>query len=741
MAQAFFTATRSPAALVNVARDALAGLIAAILVIAFAVSYSALILPGDLGSGVPQLLWSILVGTCIAGAIISALTTLPPLGNGMDIPQTAIMIVLSATVAETITRQGGSTASAVLHVLLVMSMTGGLFAILCALIGWFQLASYVRLVPYGVVAGFLAATGCLLLVAGIKLATGRPFSLNNLTTPLSADVAPRALVALLFALALFALRARIKSPFLLPAAIITGALIVDLGLLFGIGSLAGSTGWFLLGLDRATPWQPLQALRGDAVDYGLLLRFLPDAIAIAVVGIISLIVKMVGIESNRATSCDLDAEFRANGIANLVTVPFGGMACGPLTSATRVLTEAGGITRWSGFAAAAIVGGVVFFKLNLPAVAPIPILAGLIIVMGYTLMTDAIRRIITQRDWRNLAFALTVMSICVAYGYIAGVLIGFVGACLAFAFSYSRIGAIRRHVSRAEVASPVDHGSEANTLLRAHGEAIQMYWLSNYMFFGSADAMFERIRQSITKTPAKVRYLLLDFQRVSGSDASAIMSLVKLRDFVRSNGITIVFTGLQPRLAQALVRDDFFTPTSPHKSFATRDEGFAWCENELLRSLLATAPAQSGSVEQNFSNWLLAELGTAATPPLIKRYFERRALSETATLYEQGSAADVIDLIVTGSVTITQRDARDNQQMLRRMRQRTMVGEMGFFSAQHRSASVSIEQPSLLYTLSRTSFDAMKREQPALALAFTGFVVRTLADRLEFSNTEIAALT
>lgn len=53
---------------------------------------------------------------------------------------------------------------------------------------------------------------------------------------------------------------------------------------------------------------------------------------------------------------------------------------------------------------------------------------------------------------------------------------------------------------------------------------------------------------------------------------------------------------------------------------------------------------------------------------------------------------------------------------------------------------VAAEADVVLYTLTRANMERMIREEPELAFAFLQFIIRTLADRVEFANREISAL-
>jgi SulP family sulfate permease len=91
----------------------------------------------------------------------------------------------------------------------------------------------------------------------------------------------------------------------------------------------------------------------------------------------------------------------------------------------------------------------------------------------------------------------------------------------------------------------------------------------------------------------------------------------------------------------------------------------------------------------------------------------------------------VIDIALAGGESLR----------VRRVTTHTVVGEMGFFRQSVRSATVSSDGPATLFTLTRANFERMRRERPDLASAFDDFIMRSLADRLDFANRTVAALS
>lgn len=716
--------------------ELVAGTIVAALNIALAVSFAALLFQGDLKGGFALGLWALLMSMVVTGVLVNLTTSIPPISAGPDAPVVAVMTLLGAAVSAQVLSAGGGLDLAVRHVLLGFSLMTLLSGLILYLVGALRGGMLLRFVPYPVVGGFLAATGVLLMTASYKVVTGMPLTFAEAGNALSPQNAPKLLVAAAFAAGLLVARARIKAAYLMPAAFFATALCLDL-VLWSTG--AGAEGWFIAGIDNLQPWFPVGAAAMPDTDWRILAKALPEMMTCVIVGIISLIVKVSSIETSRSTAADFDREFRANGGASIVATPLGALVGSVLIGSSKTFDDAGARTRLSGVAAAAMIALVVLAGVDLPGFVPKPILAGLILLLGYTMLTDALKAAFNQKSWLEFVLALGIAAVCLQFGYIAGVLAGFVCACLIFAFSYGRIGVVRRHLTRASFSGAVERAFEVERLLRAEGEAIQMYWLSGYLFFGSSEGLFETIRGSVeTRQAHRVRFVVLDFGGVPGVDSSAVVSLLKLRNFCDKRDIALVCCGLATGLRGTFERAGLLA--RPHRAFDSRNEAIDWCEEQVLSHFHAALPP-AGEPREDFGLWLSHQLGVRAQAELAAAYFERKQFEGGETIYRQGEAADTIDFVASGTVAVILDDGRHPPRRVRRCAQQTALGEMGFFRATPRAATIAAEGPVLIYTLSRTTLARMRSEHPTVYEAFLQFVIRTLADRLELAHKEIAALS
>jgi SulP family sulfate permease len=732
---------RAQGSLRGVATEALAGLVGSVVLITNIVSFSALMFPGALAAGAPTAIWALLVGSGIVGLWVASKTSLPPMATGIDSPTGAVLVLLAAAAGPAVLSAGGTTQQAIGTTLLLFTAASALAGALMLGLGLARRGSSLRFVPFFVVAGFLGGTGWLLIEGGIRLSTGHgPWGLLSAGAGAGAGAARLACAMAVFGV-LLALRRWVKAPWALPVALIVMTL-VGAWVLRALGLSDPVHGWYLPSLGTLTPWLPWRTVQADPGALGALLRFVPEMVAVAIVALISLVTKTSSLEVARKASADLDLEMRAHGVSALVAAPLGGIAGSMQLGTSRLLENMGGSTRVSGMVCALVLAAVALLNLDLLALIPLPIAAGLVFQLGWGFLVEAFSKPLAQREWWNLAQAAIIAAACVRLGYVAGIIGGVVLACLLFAASYARLGAVRQHLSRAEFAGNVSRSPEATQFLGEAGTAIQIYWLSGYIFFGSSESVFERVQRDLRALPPRRpnlgRHVILDFAMVSAADGSATVSLAKLRNFCHKQGVTLVFSSLAPRLRHVLEREGFFKGPGARAPFTDVTAALAWAEDALLaRGGVAAGNLDAAGAEA----WLQQQLGAQVRVGDLLPYLERRSFGDGEVLYRQGEAADAIDLVVSGRLAVDVSGAGGAPPLrLRSITTQTVIGEMGFFGHTARSATVAAEGPATVLTLTRAGFERLRRERPDVAGAFYEFLLRALSERIRMSERMALAL-
>jgi len=718
-------------------KDLIAGLVVSVILIGNIISFGALMFPGGLSSGIPTVIWAMLIGGCIGGVWNAVATSLPPLATSIDSPTGAVLVLLSASTGADVLAAGGTPETAVLIIMITFTAATVLSGALLYGLGKAKLGAYFRFVPYFVVGGFMAATGWFLVLGGVRMASGHALMLSEGAAAWRLIDVSRVAAAVAVVVVLLGIRKWVKWAFAMPLSLIAMWVIGSL-VLKSMGLSDTAQGFYFPSLGMLTPWSPFEAARDSRMSWSMVAAHLPELIEVSIVALISLVTKISSIEVGRQTSGTLDCEFRAHGMASLLAAPFGGITSSLGVGSSRLLEYAGGTTRMSGVFCSLMLGAIAISNIDLIGLIPVPIIAGLVLYLGYTFIVESLWRPFFQRAWVELALAIAIMAVCIQYGFLIGVVVGVIFACVLFAISYARRGVIRRHLTRANFTSNVERSAVLADYLQANGVAIQIYWLSGYVFFGSSESVFERIRRDIRECgPGCVKYVILDFGHVSGTDASAVVSFTKLRNFCNQQGITIIYCSLSVAIRAVVEGGGLIGGKGKHHLFTDLSHSVAWCENELLTQ----AGLDANSDDMGFEPWLQHELGSATNVAQILTYFDRKIVEKSQVLYRQGELANTIDLIAAGNLAIDIVKADGSSLRVRRIMTYNVIGEMGFFRQSVRAATVSSDGPVMLFTLTRESLDRMKLERPDLAVVFCEFILRVLADRVEFADHTIAALS
>jgi SulP family sulfate permease len=718
-------------------RDVVAGAISGVVQIAYCISFAALIFTGDLAGGFALGLAGLIMGTVVTCVVISLTSTFSPVVGGPDSPAVAVMSVLASSIATALAAKGASSDTMILNVLVALSVSTLLTGILLWGTGALRLGQWLRFIPYPVIGGFLAASGFLLITGGMEVVTQTNLTLGPSSwEPLySPAYLPQIVLGALFAVSIPVLGRFVPNYLALPIAFFGFLIAMDAGL-FGFVKDAGVRGeWFLPSLGELSLWLPINAIFSQQVDWGVIAQSSAEIGSFCGVMAIALLLDVTSLEVARQKTGDLDQEFRSNGLANLFAAFFGGFGGSLSMNACLLLDESGATTRWSGAIVGIVCAIILFSGADVGSVVPKAILGGMLAYLGVMIIVE-LWQAPAKSSWTEWALTGIMTLVIINFGYFMGVVLGVIGACLMFALSYSRIGVVRRHLTRYEFASNVERSPEQTRLLREEGKRVHVFWLSGFIFFGSSNGLFERIKRVIEGQQGKpVDYVVLDFGSVPGLDTSAVLSLVKLRNYCEENGVTLGFSGLSEAMQLSFEKAGFFGSTRPHQLFKSRNEAIEWCEDMLLMH------HEVGEASTyTFESWLQEEFGGEIPFDRIASYMERSELQKGEYLFRQGEPSDSIVLQASGCVAITIIDEEGRQIRLRRMLGHTIVGEMGFYRGMPRTAHVIAEGPTVVYRLTREAFDKMQEQDPAAAGAFNQLIIRLLSDRLEFANREISAL-
>jgi sulfate permease, SulP family len=465
------------------------------------------------------------------------------------------------------------------------------------------------------------------------------------------------------------------------------------------------------------PWPALSHLAGGII-------------ALMFVTVMSVLLNVTGIELETRREADLERELNAVGSANLLSASLGGYVTCSSLSRTTLNYEAGGRGRLSGLTVAAISGLVLAAGSGFLAYVPKFVLGGLLLYSGLYLLYRWL-----LDSWRYLSFIeyislAGIALIIVEWGFIAGVLIGIVVGLATFALSVSRVHAIKFSFDGSEYHSSLDRRPDELALLTEYGREIQGMFLHSYLFFGSANRLHEHVKALLAKQ--KCRFLLFDFRLVTGIDSSATFSFTQIKQVADQCGARMIFTCLTRDMENAFRATRFI---SDHIVVAPNlDAALESCENAIIKAH-QTHDSEAGTLRE----WFTEALGGAENADHLIQHCKRIEVQPRDIIVREGDPANSMHFILDGRVGIMV-NGGSAPVRVRSLGPHTTIGEMGLITRQPRSATMQAEVVSVLYELSASAYERIKRENPGLSHALLTYIITVMAERLGFANRAIGVL-
>ena len=454
----------------NVKGDIFGGITAAVIALPMALTFGVTAFGENYPGGASAGLWgAILIG--FFAALFGGTATLISEPTG---PMTVVMTAVIAGLAAANPENGLAMAFTVV-------MLAGIFQII---FGFLKLGRYVTLMPYTVISGFMSGIGVILIILQIAPFLGQASpkggvigTVTNLPTLLGNINPLETLLAVLTIAILFFYPSKWKK-FLPPQllALIVGTLIAVF--LLGDADIR-RIGEISVGLPT---------LQRPAFSIPQLRTMIVDALVLAMLGCIDALLTSLVADSLTRTEHDSNKELIGQGIGNLVSGLFGGIAGAGATMGTVVNIQSGGRTAVSGLCRALVLLVVVLGLSQYLTVIPFAVLAGIAFKVGFDIV-----------DWGFLkrAHKISPKAAFIMYGVI--ILTVFVDLIVAvgvgvFVANVLTIERLSNH--RADQVKAITYDDEEielnpeekQLLERANGKVL-LFYLSGPMIFGVAKAI------------------------------------------------------------------------------------------------------------------------------------------------------------------------------------------------------------------------------------------------------------
>ena len=705
----------------------LAGFITGIIGVIRAISYAALIFSGTLNSELGVGVGLTIFSTGIVSFMAAIFSALP----GMIATPLAAPTAITAILAREIVEDFQATASntdiliTVLGAIALSSILTGLFLII---LGRLKLGSKIRFIPYQVVGGFMAGTGWLLVSGSIQITTDISLTFNNLETFFQPDPLMHWGAALGLALILLFVSERYHHFLVMPGTLI-GLIAGFYGILLGTKtslSQARIQGWLLETFPAGGLWQPLTVSELGTIHWSVIASHWGLIVSLMLVSLLSLVLSNSGIELVVGQDISLNRELEAIGLSNLASGFGTGMVGNQALPSTLLVDKIGARSRLAGITSGVFCFFVLILGSSFISLFPKPILGGLILYLGLSLLLQWV-----YRAWFSLRFSdylIVIVTLVVInwVGFLEGIAVGFVMSVISFMFNYSQINVVKNMTSLAHLRSNIHRSEVEKHYLSKRGDKVSVLELHGYIFFGTADYLLRRVRDRVDQIDEHpLSYIVIDFREVEGLDASGVLTFIKLLKMARQKNFTLVYTNLLPKLEEQLRKGGGIEEDeSQCQILPDLDRGLEWCENQLLQDILPkkeTKPLKA-QLSDLFLNPEQAEE--------FIDYLKPRPVEAGEVIFEAGTKQECLYFIESGQVSVLLDLPNGQTKRLQTHSQGSILGEMRFYGKPPLSSLVTADSPSQLYQLDRASFEKMKQDSPHLAYALQEYIVRFLCDSL-----------
>ncbi|MCG3665952.1 C4-dicarboxylic acid transporter DauA [Aliarcobacter butzleri] len=439
-------------------------------------------------------------------------------------------------------------------------LCGLLSGIILVLIGVLKLGTLIELIPYPVTVGFTSGIAVVIATFQIKDFFGLTIPnfegsyLDKIYLIFNSfhtfNIYEFFIGALTLSLLIFWQKTKSKIPSALIALTITTIVVAFLNIYFNIdistinstfnykiGSLEG-TGIPPIPLQFSLPWS---FLAPEDINFALIYKLLPHAIAIAILGALESLLCAVISDGMTGNKTDPNKELIGQGITNMIVPFFGGIPATAAIARTVVNIKSGGTSKLSSIVHSLFILVSITFLSKYLSYLPMASLSALLLMVAWNMsevkhFVNIIK--IAQKD--DVYVLLTCFFLTVIIDMQIAVAVGIGLASVLF---------IKRTIDLYSIELVSNQSREYQDNL----ENILIYDINGPMFFGAA----QKALKTLLNINEKTNIVILNMKNVSMLDVTAMVALKSIVNSFETEQKKLIFCGLNQNIQNKLQRAKF----------------------------------------------------------------------------------------------------------------------------------------------------------------------------------------
>ncbi|MFC0273477.1 SulP family inorganic anion transporter [Metabacillus herbersteinensis] len=371
-----------------------------------------------------------------------------------------------------------------------------LTGVLQIIMGVLKLGRLMKFVPRSVMTGFVNALGILIFTSQLPHFVGESWQMYAMVAG---------------ALAIIYILPRFTK--VVPSPLVAIVVITIIAVMTGSGvRTVGDMG-------ELTQALPIFLLPDIPLNFETLQIIFPYALSIAIVGLVESLLTASIVDDMTDTESDKNKESRGQGIANIVSGLFGGMAGCAMIGQSVINVKSGGKGRLSSLVAGAFLMTLILLLNNFLVTIPMAALVGVMIMVSIgTLDWSSLKTLHKVPLTDTLVMVVTVITVLMTHDLSKGVFVGILMSAIFFAAKISKVKI---------------------TSLSAEGSTKKVYRVYGQLFFASVTEFVESFNYK-----EEVKEIDLDLTQAHLWDDSAVGAIDKVIIKYHQNGVKVNLIGV-----------------------------------------------------------------------------------------------------------------------------------------------------------------------------------------------------
>ena len=445
------------------------------------------------------------------------------------------------------------------EVLLAMSMAGLFCGIFQVLFGIIKIGKYVRYIPYPVLSGFMSGIGVIIILqqlyplVGLKSPVLTIDMITQLPSRVAGGITLNALWLGLGTIAIIYLFPKITKK--IPATLVALVVMTLVSLLLDMPEKL-TIGEIPKGLP--VPFFAKEGIELTGIDWiGLLKASIVPGLTLAGLGSIDTLLTSVVADNITKTHHNSNRELIGQGIGNMISGLFTGIAGAGATMRTVVNVKSGGRTQLSGMVHSLFLLAILLGLGSLVKYVPLSVLAGILITVGWGIIDFKGFKDLLKIPRADAFVLIVVFLLTVFVDLLTAVGIGMVIACVLFMKRASDLveGGYSSSVmtdsdlhrglpappqANFDKTKPWSDESGINDEMREH---IYIQRLNGPIFFGT----ITKFQEVMNDVPDDARVVIIRMRLVSFMDQSGLYAMETAIKDLQARGMLVLMTIIQPQ--------------------------------------------------------------------------------------------------------------------------------------------------------------------------------------------------